>query len=324
MLIDTLKSIKRIGTGFPGLVGLYLYDFWDFARHSPTLSGLGEREALVAVITVYAHNIEKGLSLPKPRSGFGERNIKLLIPALHTYIDRYGHDDTIERATGVLRAYVEFNLSVDHPNYPFQKDIAELLKSCTSDERGGVKLVTQIEIQSSVSGVTDEFFNSRSSVRVFEQRPVELAKIEHAIRIAQKAPSVCNRQSGFVYVVSERDKIDEALRVQGGANGFADNVPMLLVITTRTRNFFGPERNQRWVDGGLFAMSLILGLHMQALGTCSLNWSKPPKADRELKKILGIDRDRSIIFLLAVGEVPQQFRVAKSEKRPLAEMYTVV
>ncbi len=320
---DFLRQAKRLIYAVPQLFSYYWYDCMDFISHSGATAHPSEREARLSSITVYAHTIEKGLSLPQPRPGFGERNIALLLAAVRDYLDRFGSDDTLARVQGVLQAYIEFNISVGKLDYPYKKSIDELLGQLSGAARGGVKTVTRKDLLGSVSGVSSDFFQSRSSVRIFSQEPVALEKIETALRVAQKSPSVCNRQSGFVHVLAKREDIAAALELQGGAKGFSDNVPMLLVITTRTRNFFGPERNQRWVDGGLFAMSLILGLHMQGLGTCSLNWSKPPKADVALKKLVGIASDRSIIFLLAVGEVPEEYRVAKSEKRPLSEMYSV-
>lgn len=320
---DLLRQSKRLVMTGPALAGYYLYDFADFIKNSGATAHPGQHEARLSSITVYAHNIEKGLSLPSPRPGFGTKNLGLLLPAIRDYVDRFGSDDTLARVQGVLEAYVQFNKSVNNLDYPYKKTIAETLLLISTSPRGGIKTVTRDELMHSVESVSPDFFLSRSSVRVYSQRAVDIAKIETAIRIAQKSPSVCNRQSGFVHVLTKRADIDAALKLQGGANGFADNVPMLLVITTKTRNFYGSERNQRWIDGGLFAMSLILGLHMQGLGTCCLNWSKPPASDRALKSMLQIDADRSVIFLLAVGEVLDEYRVAKSEKRPLSEMFEV-
>ncbi|QTC91480.1 nitroreductase family protein [Brevundimonas goettingensis] len=275
----------------------------------------------MSVITIMTHNIEKGLSMPSPRPGYGARNIGPLIRRCHEYIALFGVDDTIARAQGVLAAYVRFNGTVGCTDYPFAAEIDRLLQVSSDNARGGLKRVARDEVAAVGKLVPDAFFEGRSSVRVFDSAPVDDSQITTAIRLAQKSPSVCNRQSGYVYVFRDKADIADALAIQAGANGFSQNVPTLLVITMRTKNFFGPERNQRWVDGGLFAMSLILGLHREGLATCCLNWSKPGAVDKKLKQRLNIPRDRSIIFLLAVGHYPETVEVAQSAKRPLSDMY---
>ncbi|WP_291539193.1 nitroreductase family protein [Brevundimonas sp.] len=305
----------------PAILRFFIYDLVDYASNSSVLKGVTDRESLISVITIMTHNIEKGLSLPSPRLGFGARNIGPLLRRCNEYIALYGVDDTIARAQGVLVAYSKFHKAADYINYPYSAEINQLLSVKSSDVRGGLKLLIREDVVNIGRAVPAAFFESRSSVRVFDQAMVADEQIISAIRVAQKAPSVCNRQSGFVYVIKERADIDAALAIQAGANGFAENVPTLLVITTKTKNFFGPERNQRWVDGGLFAMSLILGLHREGLATCCLNWSKPGAVDRKLKERLRIPRDRSIIFLLAVGRYPARVSVAQSAKRPLSDMY---
>lgn len=170
------------------------------------------------------------------------------------------------------------------------------------------------------SDLTD-FFWSRSSVRQFAPDPVTPEELELAVSIAQRSPCVCNRQSGRVRALTERSDISDALAIQGGARGFEREVPLLLVISSELANFQGAgERNQCWVDGGLFAMSLMWGLHSLGLVSCALNWSKEPAVDRELKSRFDIPASESIIFLLAVGRPPEEFTVARSPRKPLNEV----
>ena len=77
------------------------------------------------------------------------------------------------------------------------------------------------------------------------------------------------------------------------------------------------ERNQCWIDGGLFAMSLVLGLHAQGLGTCFLNWSKSSPRDRAMRALLKLPPEEVIIVLVAVGHLPDTLEVARSARPPL-------
>ena len=111
------------------------------------------------------------------------------------------------------------------------------------------------------------------------------------------------------------------LGLQGGNRGFAEQVDKLLVVTSELGCFLSVgERNQCWVEGGLFAMALILGLHAQGLGTCCLNWAKKPAEDVELRRLIAIPADQRVVMMIAVGHLPEKFRVTHSPRRKLEEI----
>ncbi len=82
----------------------------------------------------------------------------------------------------------------------------------------------------------------------------------------------------------------------------------------------GGGRAQGWIDGGLFAMSLIYALHSQQLVSCALNWSKGREVDLRLKKRFRIPHSESIILLLAVGHPQESYEVAQSWRKPLEDV----
>ncbi|MBT9494513.1 MAG: nitroreductase family protein [Paucibacter sp.] len=167
-----------------------------------------------------------------------------------------------------------------------------------------------------------QFFAQRYSVRQFDPAAVvEEQLIEQAVRMAQKTPSVCNRESGTVFAVRDKARMNKLLALQNGNRGFGDQAGLLMIITSRQDTFLSPgERYQAWIDGGLFAMSLIYALHSLGLGSCCLNWSVEPEADLALKAASGIPADHAVIMMLAVGHLPEQFRVASSPRRPLTDV----
>lgn len=143
-----------------------------------------------------------------------------------------------------------------------------------------------------------------------------MALIEKAAALAQTAPSVCNRQSGVVFVTQDPAKIARFLSFQDGCRGFSDQVGTLLIVTARLDTFLtSGERYQAWIDGGLFAMTLIWALHSLGLGSCCLNWSADAGRDKALRAASGLPDDHTIIMMLAVGTVPETFRVAQSPRR---------
>lgn len=67
-------------------------------------------------------------------------------------------------------------------------------------------------------------------------------------------------------------------------NGFRHKLGAVLVITTDLREFdIMGERNQAWIDGGLFTMALTFALHAESLGTCMLNWAADKEQDKTLR-----------------------------------------
>lgn len=138
-----------------------------------------------------------------------------------------------------------------------------------------------------------------------------------AAEVAAKAPAVCNRQSGKIYITRSPQKIAQLLEIQGGATGFGGDVKALAVLTANLRNFWNVgERNQVWIDGGLFAMSFLLGLHARGLGAVSLNWSKSPRKDRELREAIALPEEEVVIFLVGIGHLPDELEVAQSWRPP--------
>lgn len=107
----------------------------------------------------------------------------------------------------------------------------------------------------------------------------------------------------------------EALRWQPGNRGFGHLASRALVVTVDLQAFSGPgERNQAWVDGGMFAMSLLYALHSLGYGACPLAWSQRSSFDRQARAALGIPPNEVIIMMIAVGTLPERFRVAVSQR----------
>ncbi len=315
-LRTVLKTIKNT----PHSLRDHLYDSLRYLRYSSTF-WYGSRDNLASRITATYHAVERGLALPEPRPGFGASNIGYLVEAVHEYIDRHGLDSSLSPSAAALASYLQFNEESGLPDCPHRAEIEGLLRELRpirgEDGPGGTIRLTREEIMKATEGVTADFFMKRYSIRQFSAREVGAADIDAAIAVAQKAPAVCNRQECHVYVVHDRALIQKMLAIQG-TRGFNHQVNKLLVVTNRLTAFYGTEeRNQCWIDGGLFAMCLVLGLHARGLGTCCLNWSKSVPPDRAMRELLKIPSPEVIIMLVAVGHLPDELKVARSPRRPL-------
>jgi nitroreductase len=283
------------------------------------------RVNLRSMITMDYHRIEKGLSLKSPRLGFGKATVEALIRNVSQYLDRFGVDNHIIVAVNVLNEYCVFNRDVGSQMEPICKQIDELkLRVAGSghcEPRGGVFELTRDQIHSASMKDLRAFFATRHSIRHFGGEPVPLDSIEQAIGMSTKTPSVCNRQAWRVYCFSDPEKKLSVLSHQNGNRGFGDQASWVLVVTCDLSHFVSVgERNQAWIDGGMFAMSLLYALHSLGLGACPLNWSMEKESDSALRQAAKIQDQDAIIMLIAVGQLPETLRVAQSARKRLDEV----
>lgn len=297
------------------ILGDYAYDWrryikWWHGVGIDTLQGQRQRALLKAY-----HGVEKGLSLRDARPGFGQEKIKYLIRQIDEWERAYGLNDVASDAVASLRAYHTFNEA--HGVYIPWLDT--WLQSKTLPERnGGTKPVTKQDILSARSGTDKAFFDSRYSLRQFGSEPVPMSGIRQAIEMAQKTPSVCNRQGTRAYCF---ENAMDALQYQPGNRGFGHLASRALVITADLQAFSGSgERNQAWIDGGMFAMSVLYCLHALGYGTCPLAWSQKAKEDKRVREALNIPESEVIIMMIAVGTLPDEFAVAVSQRIDLNQV----
>jgi nitroreductase len=322
-----LKSFVKGVLVSASLLSAYRYDFKRYRRHSSSVNALATQQNLAAMITERYHSVEKGLSLPNPRSSFGKVAIGGLLGYLRTYLDRYGEDHITQAAVSVLDAYLRFNLGrgVEVGAIPYHSQITAMRDEhgMQLDQAGAVSM-RKSEIARAVESVDLEFFTRRYSIRQFATTPVDPEDILFAARAAQKSPAVCNRQFSKIYAFTDATDIEKLLSVQGGANGFGGELRGLAIITTDLRNYWNDgQRNQAWVDGGLFSMSFLLGLHARGLGAVSLNWSKSPKIDQSLRSVASIPQEEVIVMLVGFGNLRDEFSVASSPRAPIENILFV-
>jgi nitroreductase len=329
LLPNFLLSKLRFLRTAPSIVAANYYDFNRYTTYSSAVSYKDSEEKLRAVITAAYHGIEKGLSLSEPRLGFGKDGLSRLVGYIDEVFDRFGAREYLVTPISVIGAYVAFHESRDFPVSAVRGNWERLerrIRESTTNlsQKGGVIEASLEQINAATHGVTSAFFETRYSCRQYQKIPLTQLEIETAVKAAQKAPAVCNRQSGKIHAFLRREDIDIILNLQGGAHGFSQDIPTLFCVTTDLRNFQGVgERYQGWIDGGLFAMSFILGLHMQGIGSCCLNWSKDSDQDKEMRKLIRLDSSETILMFIAAGHIPEKLNVARSIRKPISDVLNI-
>ena len=327
------KFISKKQKAYLRLIINHIYDCQRFIRFAAISAGglldvnaLHNKTNLSALIAMEYHRIEKALALKETRTAFGISTIQRLIKGIEVYQELYGSDRLIQIAVNNLSAYYEFNIDRGHQDEKLYQTIEKFkqkieLQFNESNSFGGTIVTGKQEIWNKAKLDLQEFFACRHSIRNFTNEEVNLQLIERAIKMAQKTPSVCNRQSSKVYVFSKEEDRKLVLSYQNGNSGFGHLVNKVLIVASDIQNFVSVgERNQCWIDGGMYAMSLVYALHSLGLGTCCLNWSAEYKRDRQLRQAAHIPDSEAVIMMIAVGHIPDRLLVAQSPRKTIEEV----
>ncbi|WDE98563.1 nitroreductase family protein [Lentisphaera profundi] len=339
----SLKSTIKFYLNFvPTYLALYrqvLYDWHRFKKYSSYsmsiffLQSNGRvktAEQLSALVQADAHKIEKALAITNPRPGFGVAVVKRLRKNMLEYYHRFNFNSRLEIAYSTLLKYIDFNKKQQSLDEDLEQLILQIEEEITELKMLDHKAAGLIEFskkdyhQNSKKDL-ENFFMGRYSIRQFSDEEVSMALLKKAVQLAAKTPSVCNRQSYHAFIFQGREKAQSVLSYQLGNRGFGEQVDSVITVTADLSCFFSAtERNQAWIDGGLYAMSLMYALHSLGLGCCPLNWSVEPKRDCALKDASGISHSHSIIMMIAIGHLQDNFKVAKSKRKPMNELCTVI
>jgi|TARA_B110000879_G_C11161620_1_gene509383 nitroreductase len=304
----------------------FLYDHIRFVKYSNTeYTYIRNTDKLVAKIISLYHVIEKGLSIDRPRLRFGVPRIKMLMRYIAIYsgrVDRGNWDIQVVSSLKVLREYSKFNkdrgadsLLVDE----FLKDYSDVLE--VEHIKGGTKALDLDEFFSQEAPLFDTVVSLRSSVRNFGVGEVALADVHSAIALAQQSPSTCNRQSSRVLITKDRIQIDELLALQGGANGFSEQINCLLVICSDLSCYQGPgDRTSGIIDGSLFGMSFLHAATRYKIASIPLNWSKNYKDDIKLRAMISFPDSYAVLFFVGLGVFKNNVRVPCSTKNSTHEI----
>jgi len=185
--------------------------------------------------------------------------------------------------------------------------------------------LTKKEIEDATDFDYTRFVQTRCSVRHFTGQSVSPDAVRNAVSQAIKTPRTCNREMRRVYAAYEPKLRDHLLTYHNGNRGFGHKLGAVLIVTVDLREFdMIGERNQSWIDGGLFAMSLGYALHAARLGTCMLNWSEDFEHDQVLRKEFNIPDHEVIITFIGVGHVPEAFEVAASPAPSADDILSVI
>lgn len=295
-------------------------DIWYFLRYNSYSPMVDLKRRLFYKILIDIHTVEKGLALRTPRRLFGGAKIANVLGMTHRY-PQGAPALPLEKTMGALQAYRSFHADVkdDRTGVLDQVDgeIQRLSKLGVTPS-GGVRGRSHAGAGQSAA----QFLTSRTSCRNFRDGIVAPALVEQIVALAQSAPSQCNRQSVHVHAYQgDKALIGELLRLQGGASGFVDQVSNLFIVSSELTAWGGPnQRNQPYVDGGIFLMSLLSAAHAHGIATCPLNLAIDHARERTIRRVGNIPASERLISMVAFGTAEDRSLIANSPRRPVGEV----
>lgn len=292
----------------------YRYDRQRFLRYYARGDARTDSQTNVEAQVIFStHQVEKGLSHVEFRDGFGKDALRDLRYGLERLTD---HRSTVYLAAlSSLKAYFDIHKERGY-DISLQKEILghELVKEvseCT-DTSSGCLILDRDSKKNNKTKNFKELFENRYTIREYSDQKLDMNKINEAINIALKTPTVCNRQSFRIVVISNKEKIKQALSVQNGFRGYS-YPPVLALVLTDTQAFRGiTERNNLYIDGGSFMMSFLLGLEYVGLAACPLNTMFSIEEEKKTREILDISNNYNFISYVAIGNYRNKNKVAKS------------
>jgi nitroreductase len=281
------------------------------------------------------HRLEKGLLMQPRRDVFALDYIK---ETVETYSDRLrvlqngrsidGNQKELLWTRDVLRAY--FQVTGDHPTIRqahriFLHTEKETEFNTEKPKRGRVNKRIPYrrdldELPVSYEELRQLAFKRRS-VRWFSEENVSRDSIDKALSIALEAPSACNRQPYEFRVYDDPELVGEISDLPGGTTGYAENIPVLVVIIGRLRAYFSErDRHVIYIDASLAAMNFMLALETLGLSSCPINWPDVENRERAMEEALSLEPDERPVMLLAVGHPDPEGLVAYSQKKELSQI----
>ena len=218
------------------------------------------------------------------------------------------------RALGeYVRRHEEAGRNVNFVYSRFDEDVRDDIGQATAQSQEPV-IVRAADHTNNEQKPFRELVRGRHSVRHFSPEAVADELLRRAISLSLRTPSVCNRQPARVRIISDKNLIAKLLKLQGGFGGYP-LPPCLLLVTADMRAMMNNyERNEPYIDGGLFSMSLLYSLESMNLAACPLNTMFSNKVERQTRKLIAIPDNEVLIMYIAVGHYPDAATVCRSKR----------
>lgn len=307
------------------LFRLLLEEFTWIIRCVKYNNGATDKYVDLYSLMVISHVLEKGLTMPNRRLGFGQERVRQVLELCQKCIDKYGANSIEVQST--LNDLDEYNRVHQENQFKLPSDIQDSLENILehrmSNEKINSMCFTPITFFKECSTFS-EFAFSRHTCRSYSDKPVDIEKIIKCVKVAQTAPSACNRQSTHVYIISS-EKYKNVVRLfQNGSRGFAEYADKFILLTTDQYAWDIRQEKSGFIDVGIFAMNLLYAFHEEHICACTLNAHLYHKQLKKFYNEIPIRKSEVPVLFMSIGNANENFLIARSERKETKEVYTVL
>jgi nitroreductase len=156
---------------------------------------------------------------------------------------------------------------------------------------------------------------TRTSIRAYENRPVEDEKIEQLLRAAMAAPSACNKQPWKFVVIKDASTL-QAIAAQFANMPMVGHAPLAIVVCGDMSQTMPEEGQAYWIQDTSAATQNIL-LAAQSLGLGAVWCGIYPILDRvtSLKRLLKMPEHIIPLNVIPIG-YPAETKTPKDKWNP--------
>lgn len=306
-----IKIIMRCILAACKLLKEYVYWYRNDLSQSSLIKN---KRSVLAYLMIMSHVLEKGITMPERRLGFGYDRVRQIIESCTNAIQEYTENHVEIQST--LNDLEQYLFMHQKENFELPNDISNGITCLLKYKHYDTTVYFETTRDQYFSPTTNfrEFANQRHSVRWYSDEKIEYDSLMNAIKLAQTAPSACNRQSTKVYVIESDEKKQHVLNIQNGNRGFGHRADKILLITSDMKSWGCKDRTSAYLDAGIFTQNLLYALHYEKICACTLNAHLTIKKRKSLRNIVGYTESEMPIVFIAIGKAPERFMVAGSQR----------
>lgn len=320
---EKIKKIKFIGKF---LLILKSYSLFNYDRKffvNNFINGTTTNETLNYDLILEIHKLEKGMTSKQIRP-FGVDKVKKIIKLLNLY-QKKGYEESFASnlAISILCKYKEIykeNNWIDKSEYILVSNYLNSHKNNFKISSGAYEIKFD-DIKKSLNLDYFSFLKSRHSVRNYSREKLKQEDIEKACEMAILSPSACNRQMCKLYYIQKEENKKLIEKYTQGLSLFDLTNANYFIITFDVNSFyFLGERNQGWLNSGLFCMNFVNALHSLGIGSCIAQFANSPKEEKILKDKLSISKSERIAVIVVCGYYDNSSKIPVSSRKDKEEI----
>lgn len=164
-----------------------------------------------------------------------------------------------------------------------------------------VKLFFFSKSTSSAASAVMENLMTRTSIRAYQDRPVEDEKVEQLLRAAMAAPTAGNRQPWKFVVIKDKQTL-KAISGYFNTMKMAEHASLAIVVCGDMDNTYPADGRDYWVeDTSAATENLLLAAHALGLGAVWCGIYPMQERVAYLKDLLGLPENIEPLNVVPVG-----------------------